>query len=265
MTLIELMVALALNMLMLGVLFALYVASLQSFHMQMAFTDIEHHASTAIDVLRTEIQKAGHIGCARLTKSFPLFSSAEDRISSENALVGAEHEITVRYMDFMGVSTVGPIIESRTIWASTEVRYQSGDKLVLSNCNNAEIFTVKAVYQQPHMQKIVAARPFQGEFAAGAEVGELTVKRLYVSDTGRRFFNGERVFALWAEDVHHQRSELVEGIHQIGFDYSIFQNGKLLDLPAHRINDWAFVAGVAAKLELHVPPLSKEWYAYVAR
>ena len=68
--LIELMLVMVIGLLLISFLLETYTTSKQSYALQSALSQLQDNAKTAIDILKSDIHKAGYIGCPYLSHDF---------------------------------------------------------------------------------------------------------------------------------------------------------------------------------------------------
>jgi hypothetical protein len=247
-TLIELLLALTLALLISSLLADMYVMSQKSNGLQMALSDIQDNAHTAIAIINTEIHKAGYIGCALLTEDFPLQHPANIVFTSKNTLQIEPHEFSVRYADFPYARFHKMTPDFSTLYVSKNTRFSANDWLFLSDCKHAEIFQAKKIIFSDEQQKIIATHALHSSFGADAEVSKVIMNRYYIAKTHRFHVDGSPVYALFMEDINQHRLELIENIKQMHL-LNVYQR-------SHRI-------GVDIALSVTSPPLEKHWYSYI--
>lgn len=262
--LIELMLAVALGLLLVSFLLGIYIASQRSYRLQAALTQIQDNAKTAITILKSDIRKAGYIGCPRLTHDFAVASYPPYSLTPQNKLVGGDSEIIVRHVEFPGVVLNELMRDDLTLYTSMDVRFSAGDTLVISDCKAAEIFQVKKIFFLQHLQKIIPTHPLHNRYEPYAEISRLEVNKYLIAKTKRKNQDGSPVYSLFIEDINLYRTELVQGINRMQIFYSVDRGGKLIDTAADEIADWSKVVGVAIDLDLIAFPIKKTWHMYVA-
>lgn len=262
-TLVELLIVVTLSLLLISFLFEMYTASQRGYQLQIALNHLQDNAKTAIDMLNSDIRKAGYIGCSRLTNNFPVISYSPYLLTSQTKLMGKDEEISIQHMEFPGLVLKELLQDNSTLYVSNEINVHKKDILVISDCQHAELFQVENVYSTSEYQKITTFFPLHNQYKENAEIGHLIKNRYFVAKTNRKDKMGLPIYSLFVEDIKN-KTELVEGVKRIKLLYSILNGDNLIELQAKEINDWSRVVGVAIELEMVSFPLNKIWHSYVA-
>jgi len=252
-----------LSILLIIFLLEIYQMSQRNFKFQHKLNMMQDNAIIALDILRTDIKKAGYIGCARLTDDFPVYASATFLITPQNKLSGTDTAIIVRHAAFAGVQ-LKEMVDASTLYVTNEEHLSSGNTLILSDCAHIEIFQAEKIFANKDRQKIITSHALHTYFSPLSEVDELIENRYFVAKTNRVNRVGLPIFALYVENNKHQKLELVDGIDDLQFFYSVNLSGKITDFPAKEINDWSKVVGVSIRLKTKNYSKYNDWYAYVS-
>lgn len=253
--LIEMVIAIAIGGLLLGLIVEIYLEAKNAQQLQTAINDIEFNANRTIAILSNDLKRAGHIGCARLTADFPLKKT--NIINANNKIVGKKDEIQIRYVDLPAV--VLRQMSMGTLMVSNEKIFKENDILMISDCHKAEVFRVKSNTLSDDKQYIVPVRPLNFEYGENAEIGPVINNRYFLDKTD----GGKRLFV---EDIHHKRMSLVDNIEEIFFLFTVKQGYQSIDVHANEVTDWSQLVGVAADIKVitTLPALEKNWHMYVA-
>lgn len=262
MTLIELLICLALEIFLLGLLCSMYLFNQNCHHWQSMLIKMQDNAQTTINLLTSNIKKSGYIGCARLTKDFPLISSVPTILTAMNKLVGAANEITVQFMEFPGAYLIQETAENLII--SSHLNIKIGDLLLISDCKHAEIFQVKDYHVNKQTQIITPVSALKFHFDQFAEIGHLQINKFFISKTNRFDQNGKVIYGLFLQENMHDKFELVDGIENMNITYLIKEGNAIKTVSSDDIKDWSQVIGVAIKFDSVTPLIKKTWYMYVA-
>ncbi|MBX3709258.1 MAG: hypothetical protein KF702_05810 [Gammaproteobacteria bacterium] len=262
-TLVEVLVSMTIGILLIFVLLEMYLISQRSVKLQTAMIDIQDNAYAATAILTSEIQKAGTIGCGQLTEDFPVMSYLSYTINPKNKMIGnASNEITVRYADYPNAVLNQSMTDNITLETSQHVHFSSGDVLIISNCQRAELFTVQQVKIKGAHQELIALSPLHHKYEKYSEISRFVVNTYYVAPTNRRNQDGTIIYALFVKDIKQRKSELVENINKMKITYSFMQAEKLEEVSADKISDWSKVVGVGIDLEVRADSLKKNKYMY---
>lgn len=257
-TFIELMTAISMSFILLIILLTCYINTVKSSALSQALNMIDANAKTVIDLIGNEVQQAGDIGCARLTNEFPLRTLPSLSYSPQTRIQGDDHALTIRSISWLITTIHAQPGLSRLVLDKT-AHLHANDTIIVANCLHAEL--VKVAQVKAHT--VLLQRALEQEYQAEADVGIVNINHYYIANTKRHDATGAVVYALYREDIKHDKMEMVSGIDELLFTYTLLQNGALLfDQKAAQINDWSQVVGVALRIHLHVPPLEKTRYAY---
>jgi len=262
-TLLELMLAMTLGLAIVSMLLEVYLVSKRNDQLQMALIRIQDNANRAISIMNAALQKAGHIGCSRLTKTFLVTAYPPYSITSTNKLIGKNNEFTVRYAEISGDNLIA-MHDPSILYTTTKIHFSPGDILMIADCTQAEIFQAADVFVSKSQQKIISSHPLRHPFTPHAEISRLKINNYFIAKTMRTNTDGTPIYSLFMEDIHRRKAELVENLTQMKLLYSIKQNGKLMDVSADNIADWSQVVGVSMAFNLVSEKIKKTWYAYIA-
>ena len=255
--LIELMITITLSLLLLTTLLQLYLTSMRSLHIQSALFDMQHQARTTIAILRESIHRAGYIGCAKLTTGFPIQQDAPYSMTAYTKLQsGNQNSITVRYADFSHVTLTENMHDRRYLQATLEHRYKPGDILIISNCQHADIFQVKKILFSHHVQRMLSVHPLHHHYKKESEIARFHIDTFYIEK------NKQQLPALFLRDIYHRTTQLVTGIADMQFMFTVNLQNNIKQLAAEQIVDWSKVVGVSLSFFAVSPPFKKVWYAY---
>lgn len=262
--LIELLIAILISTLLLNLLMKIYLTSESVLQWQTALIQIQNNANEIISLLNSNIKKSGHIGCAKLTPEFSATPFHHYSLSNKNKLIGDDNEITIRYADYPSATLLKAMENEWQLMVSRNIKFSSGDIVLISNCKWAEIFQVAKVKVSREVQEIISTSSLKHRFDLNSEISHFEVAHYYIDKTNRTHRDGSYIYALYVENNHERKSELVSGINNINFKYLIYQQGILMEKSASQIKDWSCVQGVSYELISVYPPLKKIWYGYVS-
>ncbi len=263
--LIELMISVTIGLFLLHLIFAIYLTHLRSHRLQIALSQIQHHAETAIRILRKEIHRAGYIGCARLTHDFPLTSDSSYKLTPQNKIISLKpDEITVSHMSLSNAELMQTMQDSSLLVTNHPIRFNAGDRLMISDCKQADIVQATEVKSFRDGQMIYLTHPLSHHYEPHAEVGRLETNTYFIAKTKRVYGDRTPVYSLFVKDNRNEQAELVEGIQRMTIRYAIHQTGRMVEVPANENLDKSQVIGVAIDLNVVAPPLNKVWYLFAA-
>ena len=252
--LIEVMIAISIGLLVISVLMEIYITCQKSLALETALNTIQDNAKTINFIFQSEINKAGNIGCARLTRDFPLISPQEYPFNIANKMISPEeNKITIRYAEYPNNILLQATNSDNRIYINKMVFFKPGDILLISDCKKAEIVIAAQVKKIHDNLEITLTSPLHYRYEKYAEVSR------YVSNT---FYSSEN--SLFLEDIHRHKSIILSGINHMKIQYTI-KNGDLIrDVPWNEISDWRNILGIAIEYQLTSGSLKKNWYFYKA-
>lgn len=240
----------------------IYMHNQRSYNMLKALNQIQDHATTAIDIFASAIHQAGFIGCAKLTQDFPIYAQLPDLMHAQNKLTGTDKEITVRYLGYPSSTLEVSMQNNSTLYVTNEKHFSRGDTVLISDCQQAEVFVIKEVYLFKNRQKIIAAQSLHKRYGQHADIGPLEVNKFFISKTHRTHPDGTPIYSLFIKQSNKHKFELVAEIDQMRFIYYFFENDRLTKRRADEIHNWSKIAGLGISIMLHSPPINKNWYTY---
>lgn len=244
-SLIELLISMSIGLIIVSLLIEIYLANQHSIQLQMALYAIQDNAKSAIHILKSEMQQAGLIGCAKLTENFPIISHVDQTLNANNKFVYTNKEITVRYAEYTNTFLVKDMHDNVTLFVSKDDDFKANNIILISDCRKAEIIKIKKVYANKYRQKIILYSPLHYRYKKFSEVSHLAINRYYIEKTKRKYNNGKDIYALFVRDIHEQKNELIPNI----------QDMKITHLDNKGIN---------IAIDIYTPPFKKTWYMYEA-
>lgn len=250
---LELLIAMMLGMVLLGMLMNAVNILLTNIKLQNALQELQLSASTFAEMLGKEIERAGYIGCAKLSDNFPVFTRTQFNLTAANKIVGDAHKLTIRYQAFPNAllqKQIGAILQ-----ANKRVMFALHDVLVISDCAHAEIFTVKHITEQQDAQLIQPASKLKFVYTRGAEIGKLKINQFYLANKSN---------TLIYQDIQQRKYTLFSHMKKLNFDYLIKRNQQVIRVKAEAIANWSSVIGVIVEYQFENPYYPKSWYLYAA-
>lgn len=261
-TLLEVLLALSISLMLFATILELYGSSKRHHQLQFHLHQLQDHVQTMTDLISNEIKRAGHIGCARLTKDFPIISHVTTTINQHNQLSGTDHHISVRYAAFPHDILVKPTSDSSTIYISDTVHYEPQEIIIISDCQKAEITQITKVGRKGPYQKIILSYPLTSSFKQGAEVAKLHINDYFIEASPEKNADTQILYTLYQKNIHQNKIAVVDHITQLTFLYA--ENGAI-EKPAQQIQNWDHLSGVAIKVAFSIHQLNKQQYVYISR
>lgn len=264
-SLVEVMITLTLNVIITLGLIQVYNDSKNNYQFQDAMARLQERGQTAIYFFQQELRSAGYLGCAKLTRDFPIINHTEF-IFSENSIIrgySATQAISelglptqghgayvsgtdVLVMRKMSETTANLVSMSQTqVIVSAKPQFKEQQTLFITDCTKADIFTVQQVSTTKNSQWI-STEPIQ-TYEKNAQVGQALSQVYYLGDTGRKNKQNQTILALYSRDDSGEKAELVEGIEDMQVFYGVDTNGNgsvSTYRTAAEISDWSRVLSV---------------------
>lgn len=243
-TLVELMISLVIGLILISLLFKIYITAHRSYQLQTDLNYIRHGADRTIAVLSSELKQAGYIGCLKLNNDFPDIDYSSYHLNANNKIEIHDHMLVVQHASYQHAMLLS-MQSVNILLANRDVLFSTGDYVIISDCNHAELMQIKSIKQNAQYQFIESVKPLQHSYNQTAELSLFIVNRFYIADTHRRYTNGQPIYALFIKDIHQQTSEVVEGVHNMDI-----KNNKM---------------SVAIDFVIYTPSLQKSAYLYATK
>lgn len=167
-------------------------------------------AARIITIMRSEIESAGHIGCAQLGDAFSVQSYQQYSLTKANSLQVQDNELVVAYQAMPTLSLLAPVSAHGTILTDDGLPITAKEILLISDCTHAEIFQVKSVSIINHVKHITATLPLHYTYGDNAELGRFMRHHYYLRTHGNRT-------ELIEEDTHGEKNRLQTEVTNLQF------------------------------------------------
>lgn len=255
----DLMLALSIGVILMGILAQTFLSSQSSLRRLAGMARALDNAQTALHIIDSEVRMAGYIGCPRLSASFIVASNGEHPLTLQNRIQGDGLDaITVRHAQARNVLVLGENARQGVLDVTNHVYFNANDIVLVSDCRHAEIARIKTVSRIHGMQEISFTQLLHYRYDKSAEISLFEQNRIFVG--ADRHDNSKK--ALFVRDIHGSSHELVEGIANAKFLYSIPDAEGLRDVQAADVTDWSAVAAVTLEIGLDTDTGYKTWHAY---
>ena len=247
-TLIELLIGITLSLFILSMLIEIFLATEKNHRALAALTDLQDNANIAIQLLSKSIRTAGYSGCAQI---FPM-----QRIEAKS------NAIIIHRAAPSAAILLEPMHNYTNLRVTQSPLFIKNKALFISDCQSAEIFFPKQIKKMHGAQMIETNHPLKFLYDRFAEVSELETQTFFVAQTGRYTEQGQPISALYVN-----KTELVEGVDTIKFQYTILLNHSLIEKNADELDGNEKIRGISIELtlsSLNSFPLQKKAYTYVA-
>jgi len=280
-SLVEIMVALALSLLLLAGVIAIFMSSRASYETTNKFSRIQESGRFALDQILRDIRAAGYVGCARA----PTYLSSSVKVTAPqwDFLAGAVSGFQATGADTWSPSISGlsitnavsgsdvlllrgpkreadPIRLTATMSASTEpltvaagaTGIKVGDIALAYSCEGQAYFQVTA-FGGGEIEHAESGSPgnvtddLQYSFRENAEVVPVATTLYYVKPSAA----DGTMNSLYRRTALNAEEELVEGVEQMQLQFGVDTNGdSVVDdyVDASSITDWGTVFSVSVAL-----------------
>ncbi len=181
-SLLEMLLASALAVVLIATLTNLYINLNHTLRRNQQVITDSLVAARLLTIFKSEIQSAGHIGCAELTSDFVVLPYQQHTLSKANSLQVTANELAVQYQS-MPTASVLAINERKNVM-TTDMTLSKNAILVISDCAHAEVNKVKSVNEKNGVTKIGLQQPVHFAYARNAEAGHLMRHRYYLRQSG---------------------------------------------------------------------------------
>ena len=227
-SLIELLVAMVLGVVVTLVLGELFINHERSFKFQQAVMQASHNGLLASNLLQTITENAGFTGCLSLhnlsiDNHLSNVATVPEKILSGTTLsktwghqpLASTSLLQLSYMSPNTVNLLETMHSSHYLSVSNDLKFKSGDIVMLSDCRHADLFKVDEVYSKGSAQ-IIFTHSKLAQYRKDAELGLWQAPILYVANTSRLDTFGKPIPALYWHTLSGRDEELIEGI--LGFN-----------------------------------------------
>lgn len=257
--LIELLMAITISMIITSMLIEIYITMQRNYRLQIALNEMQGTAKKVMSIMSGNIKNAGNIGCARLSKDFPIVSYAPFSLFPNNKITGNSSEIMVMHAAYPEAKFIG-LSNPSIMLIGTRMNVKAGFVFIISDCKHAEVFTVVNAVVVNQVTKLTINHALQYQYEKDAEVSMLEANKFFVAKTRRMYANGKPIYALYCTNIYGNKYELADGVTNIRFEYDISEP----PFHANQITDASTVIGVSIQMDLDVSPLEKTWFGYVS-
>jgi len=255
-SLIELMIAMALGIIMIGGMIVVFAGNAKSADLSLATAQLQANARFAVEEISRDTRAAGYRGCgasgAGLISNTDKFDAADLAAESiTGATIGAAgwspaqptgftapdgagkplvgtDALIVRYAAAPGleVAVSMPSVNSSVQVKGKNDDWQSGDLMVLADCQSADVFEIDTI-SGPDTQKIIQpaqslsrAYRLPAKFREAVRLMPLVNAIYYIGETDRVNEVGDSLYSLYLQTYPYDLDEnppieLIEGVDQM--------------------------------------------------
>lgn len=248
-SLIEILIAMALSLVLMSTLLSVWVHIKETSRMTENMARLQETERLLTHIFTSNIRMAGYVGCGSLVTGLSVLNhtgDAELSISSQNAIYGYSGNqnswrptlpkalqrvvmpdsdvITVRYLNAAPLTALRSTIKSaKEITVGTTPSFKSGDKVLIANCIEAELFNVSKVQNllNPSRQVLVSSVALKTQFNSGAVVGDFVRNTYFISTTDRVDAGRNPIDGLYVEDVNGKKREIITHVEMMKIVYGV--------------------------------------------
>lgn len=254
-TLVEVMIGMVIGLIIISLVSKVLIATKNVAAIQLDRMVLMEKSIRLSALFRSQIHRAGFVGCARLTSGFSLGPIGKYHIADNNRLSGTDNEIIIRYMDFNTKSLLRDMSDREMLVLPTSVNIQPNEKWAISHCKHAEWFDVLSVKRQQGVLKVKCRQPLSELYDHTSEVGELHINRFYVRSIKNKTM-------LMMQDINARQTIMIEGVSGLHFKYTVEELGHFRERAASEIHDWSTVRGVWITAIIQSGRVKKIWQSY---
>lgn len=254
-TLIELMISMVIGLMMIGLISQLIIEVRRTAELQSDVFHVMQKSAHLSALFKAQIKRAGYVGCSRITAENSLLPAGKYAINVNNRLVGSDHELTIRYMDYKTEALLRDMANRSVLLLSTSVNIHPNEVWAISNCKRSEWFEVDKVQRNHGVLIVNLKQPLSTLYDVTSEVGKLKINRLYSKSIKNHS-------TLFMQDINGWNSKLIDDVNDLNFKYSINESGRYVDVSASQIRTWSQVRGVAISATLQSGKVKQSWQSY---
>jgi len=253
-TLVEIMVAVVISLVLLSGVIQIFLSSKQTYRFGEAISRLQESGRFAIDMMSHDIRMAGYQGCADLgtvpttiiSKVAPTGNINQDAIQgwefdgtnwgptspvkpadiASKALANSD-VFSIQHAFDLGIQLTGNMTPNNANIqiASDPIGIQSGDILIISDCETVDIFTTQGVSNNAGKKTISHPASFNistklsKPYGSDAKVYAYAWYVYFIGDTSRTNRRGESILALYRRDIKGNIDEVVEGVENMQITY----------------------------------------------
>ncbi|MFA6409559.1 MAG: PilW family protein [Gammaproteobacteria bacterium] len=273
---LELLVACVLSFVLIASLFQVYLTTNSAYRKQADLAERAENIRVATQILVNNIRSAGYAGCARLqdlqkAKHYTEHASALFNFTAENSLRGFTSQYPPAYLqdkiipgnDILVVQsaassvtrTYDSVVGSSFLVAANPAT-PSNKVLLLSTCQNAELFTSKETGGQVITLQNDEKLRYNYAVKEQPEVGSFTEIAYFIGDSGSFDVKGAPLYSLYEVINRGNKEEVLGGVNSMQIRYGIDLKGRgvidnyLTAAEVDNLKAWIRVKSVKITLQL---------------
>lgn len=276
-TLIEMMVAMTLGIILLGGMGTVMLSSKSTYRINEAMSQVQENARYAFQLLSRDIRMAGYRGCVgdnastdnvlskateflwKLDQSLEGFEATNASVwdpalpSGITSPLGARDVIVIRGIEGANIRVISHVSESADLIVAADSGIETGNTVLVSNCQGSTIFQVTGV-SDASGQKIIEHAGGTGEPNVTTALGRQFTGGEMVQISTRSYYirtNPRGIPSLYSRRGEAPAEELVEGIENMQIQYGEDTNeDRTIDTyrAASEVTNWNAVVSVRINL-----------------
>jgi hypothetical protein len=252
------MLALMLSAIIFSGIMTIVLALQKNMLLQNAWVSIQDNSRTSMQILQSAIRIAGYRGCS----TFPVESLAPYHpvLKKPNT-----NGITIKAIDPDNSTLIRDIYDNHTLYLSGTNTFKNTDSLVITNCKTTETFKIRSQSKKSDGSiALLTEAPLHHRYKIYSEVSRLLIDSYYIAKTTRKDKKGNFIYALYHEDIHARKLEIVEGVEDMKISYGVLENNHLTEYPSEKITREHQIVSVTFELLFSSFPLTKRGFMTVA-
>lgn len=217
----------------------LLVSQQQQYHYQYGLLQLQYHGALLSQLLQQQIRASGYLGCLQFTKDnvindssptplvangkglaiYPATRFWQDALKLHQSVKPNTKLIMSQRMGEDAVPLMVNMHQSTQLVISDRLQVKPGQKMIVADCTQGSIFTVKQVKKMKHQsqQLVITTSPIK-RYHQGAQVGHYRYNIFFIAKTDR--FNGRHqgIDALYVND-NGLTHEMLAGVENLQVSY----------------------------------------------
>lgn len=245
-SLVELMVAIALGLSLTAGVLQIFVSSKATYRAMEGLVRVQENGRFSIDRLARKMRLAGYMGCSNFDSLVPnnivdppgsVIFDISSFITGENNMAAGNAYNAVTGTDVITLRSASPISAHLTGNMSTDNvniqidsnpdNFQAGDILLITDCENADIF--KATTVSSGASTVTIAHASNGNttnrlskaYQDNAMLMGMQTYTYSIQDTGRTDSGGNPVLSLFETPSNGATVEIIKGVEDIQITYGV--------------------------------------------
>jgi len=253
-SIVELMIALALGLLLISGIVHLFVGSKSTNNMLQGLSQIQENGRISIERLKMDLRMAGHMGCSNFGVTVPnpivpeaIFPFELNSVIQgiENALAGNPDDAVAGtdVLTIITASAADSVLQGNMAAENSDIKitdnpnqFQAGDTLVISDCENTDIFVASDVINSTTETTIKHSRNFEADGTTATQNSSDKLSKAYrdnamimsvqqvsyaIQDTGRVDNAGNAIMSLFKTPRGGTAIEIITGVEDMQLTYGL--------------------------------------------